>query len=450
MINVLPLAARLGKVSGKPVPWVVSEEFASTLEGASYVRPVPIRLDYGKPNQAIQIARSKGFSGRPIIAQANGHILAPVTPSYQTDAWEAAKMLGEFQRMPLTFDRRDRNREAKLVAETLDGRPAILVSLNSVSSPIQFPGFIERLREELPGCQIVDMGTVRADRLYDVLGLMDKARLLVTVDSSLLHLSRASSCPVWSITNDGWKGSVLPPGAIGGCRYAETSAGSLLQAVAFAVRGILKPRRVFHVTDAFWPDERHERARNRCDSIPGLRRLASHTVQNRNATIIGHPKKLPFLRDVLAVGLEASGHGDAILWTNSDIALPPAIVPWAERMSTFGMVTMRRDEPGHVGRDAILFSHDWLKANWNEIPDYVIGAPVFDLGLAAMARMHKGIKSRMNSMGMDFLPCDSAERLCIHEPHSQSWDNDSPAAKWNGARFSEWLKLYAPAMGWVQ
>lgn len=450
LINVLPLAARLGQLSGRPVPWVVSEEFASTLEGASYVLPVPIRLDYGKPNQAIQMAKQKGFSGRPIVAQANGHLLSPVTGSYQTDAWEASKMLEEFQRLPLTFDRRDRAREERLVAETLDGRPALLVAVDSVSSPIRLEGFAGRLQKAFPECQVVDMGKVRAHRLYDVIGLLDRARILITVDSSLLHLSRASACPVFAVTNDGWKGSVLPPGAVGGCRYAGTTTESLLEATAFAVRGILRPRRVFHVTDAFWPDERHERARSQCDSVPGLRRLAAHTVPDRNATSIGHPKKLPFLRDVLEVGLAASGPGDAILWTNSDIALPPAIVPWAERMSTFGMVTMRRDEPGHCGRDLVLFSHDWLKDNLATMPDYIIGAPVFDLGLAAMARYSRGIKSRMTNIALDFPPCDALERLCMHEAHPQGWENDSPAARHNGAEFSKWMKRYAPDLGWIQ
>jgi len=395
------------------------------------------------------MARSKGFSGKAIIAQANGHFHAHISGSYQTDAWEAAGMAGEFQRIPVVFDRRDRSREAKLVAETLDGRPAILVSLNSVSSPIRVEGFAERLAASFPDCQIVDMGNVRAERLYDVLGLLDAARLLVTVDSSLLHLSRASACPVYAITNDGWKGSINPPGTVGGCRYAETSLESLLQAVAAQIRGILKPRRVFHLTDAFWPDERHERARNRCDAIPRLRRLASHTVEYRNATSIGHSKRLPFLRDVLEVGLKASGPGDAVVWTNSDIALAPGIVEWAERTAPFGIVTMRRDEQGHCGRDAVLFSHEWLKANLADMPDYIIGAPIFDLGLAAMSRYQRGIKSRMSNIGMDFPPCDAVERLCLHEPHPQNWENDSPAARHNGAEFSKYLKHKAPDMGWL-
>jgi hypothetical protein len=358
-------------------------------------------------------------------------------------------MLDEFQRLPVEFDRRDRNREARLVAETLDGRPAVLVSLNSVSSPIQFQGFVDRLKEELPDCQIVDMGKVRAERLYDVLGLLDKARLLVTVDSSLLHLSRGSACPVWAITNDGWKGSVLPPGAIGGCRYAETSTGSLLQATACAVWGILRPRRVFCVTDAYWPDERHEKARAMIDSIPRLRRLAADTTGHRNATDIGHNRKLPYLKEVLKVGLNASGPGDVILWTNPDCGLLPGIVEWAERMAPFEFVTMRRDTP-HCGRDLCLFTHEWLRDNFDEIPDFILGGPIFDLQLATWARYRRGIKSRMDTLGVDFLPCDAQERLCTHAEHAQNWDNGSATAKWNGRLFGQWIKHKAPDLGWVQ
>ena len=449
LINVLPLVARLSAFSGRPVPWVVSEEFASTLEGASYVRPIPVQCDYGKPLRALQIARSRGMTGKAYIAQANGFYRLPVTESYQTDAWEAAGMRGEFQRLPVDFDRRDNNRESKLVAETLDGRPAVLVALCSVSSPIALPGFIEALQREVPECQFVDMSNVRAERLYDVLGLLDEARLLVTVDSSLLHLSRASDCPVFAIRNDGWKGSVLPPGTVGGLRYTETSLESLLEAVLREIHGILKPRRVVHVTDAFWPDARHMRAKQACDSVPGLIRVASQTTASRSSANFGHPKRLPFLRDILEVGLAASNPGDAVIWTNSDIALTDEINPWSERATPFGMVTMRRNENGHCGRDLMLFSHEWLKDNLKTMPDYVIGAPIFDLGLACMARYRRGIKSRMANMALDFPPCDAAERLCLHEPHPQTWENDSPAARHNGAEFSKWLKTHAPDMGWT-
>jgi hypothetical protein len=450
LINALPIAACLSK-NGKQTQWVVSDQFAQTLEGASYVTPIPVPCDYSKPHLAIQKAKAKGYSGKAMVAQAYGYFAKTdkKTSSYQLDGWVAAGVQKEFGYWPTVFDRRSQSREAELVLEHLDKRPTVLIAADSVSSPMWIlKSIIPVLRERFPDVKFIDMSTVKAHRVYDLLALMDRAMLLVTVDTMHLHLSRASGCPVFAVINDGWHGSVRPPGTVGGCSYAAATAESLLHGIGEQIRASQKEIRVCHVTDSFYPDDRHLRAKQSCDSITGLFRWETKTT--RNATDIGHDRKLPYLKDILGIALAQTKPGDAIIWTNSDIALDPAVLPWARRMVRHGMVTMRRNEPGHCGRDLVLFEHGWLQEHFHEIPDYIIGAPVFDLGLACMARYHKGIKSRMANMGMDFPPCDALERICLHEPHPQTWINDCPAGKHNGACFRNWLNTYAPDMGWIQ
>lgn len=50
---------------------------------------------------------------------------------------------------------------------------------------------------------VVDMAAIRAERIYDMLGLMDNAVLLVSNDTYALHLAAASKVPVVAILNDG-------------------------------------------------------------------------------------------------------------------------------------------------------------------------------------------------------------------------------------------------------
>jgi hypothetical protein len=428
---------------------VVSEEFASTLDGVSYVTPIPMKVDYSKPQMAVQIMRQRGFTGKAIIAQAYGMRQQPQTESYQTDAWQIAGCLPEFGHQPTVIDKRDYTREKALFFRHCTGdTPVIAVALNSISSPINLDGVIGQLKDTFPEVHFLDMSTVKAHRLYDVLGILDRAKMLITVDSALLHLSRASSCPVFAITNDGWKGSVLPPQAIGGCRYADLNTGSILPRLEAQIRGILREGRVIHAVDNFYPDERHLRAKRMNEFVP--RMVTPIFKAHRDTQSIGHHKALPFLKDILKLALYLSEPGDSIIWTNSDIGMDPKVADWAERMKHHGIVTMRRNEKAHCGRDLFLFSHEWLMANWNEIPDYCLGAPIFDLGMAALARKHHGMKARMSNIGIDFLPSDAVERFCLHEPHPQTWDNDSPAARHNGACFAQWLKTHASHIKWTQ
>lgn len=454
LINILPLAVRLTR-DGKPIKWVVNREFAPTLEGCSYVEPIIVDAGYGKPSAAASIAQSMGLVGQAIIAQSYGAIMERQRKhkSYQIESWEVAHYAHEFGYWPTVFDKRDEGRENELLKKYFDGRPLVLVATSSVSSPIpHLTGVFDDIRAVLggltPDFNVIDCSTIKAERIYDMLALLDQAKLLVTVDSALLHLSRASKCPVIAITNDKWFGSVPPPSTIKEFKYSGAYPNVIIEAVkSFLCDSKPKPT-IFHAVDGFKPTERHQSAfqANMRRSVQRIE-IGSYL---RTALSIGHDKPLPFLKDILKPAMDVAKDSDLVIWTNSDIELLDGIEYWAiNHVGTYGASVMRRDR-GHCGADALFFTGKWLRENWNEIPDYLIGAPLFDLGMRAMIRLKYGIKSTMENQGMNIFPADTDDLLTHHADHAGEWTNDSPAAKHNAAEFSRWISKYGNGMLWRQ
>jgi hypothetical protein len=144
----------------------------------------------------------------------------------------------------------------------------------------------------------------------------------------------------------------------------------------------------------------------------------------RDAKVIGDDRELPFLKDLFRRALERAEQGDLIIWTNDDNGLDVKIVDWAKgHLAEHSSASMRRpDEPGvHVGRDLFGFSREWLAANIDDMPDFICGAPLFDLVIAAMIRKTHGITSALQNMHHDIMPAECPARYVLHEAHKSSW-----------------------------
>jgi len=442
VLNALGIAWEVfvRRMPRRPVAFCVGREWATTLEGASYVKPIIWDGNYGQRDEAIRKLRESGW--QPIVAQVYGGVTYHThgTDSYQREAWREAGMRDRFGTEPLILDRRDDEREAELLNKVRPDseKPFILVCAEGISSPIpKLAPLTPLLRERFPDHEIIDIAPIRAHRIYDLLGLIDQADLLVSVDTVHLHLARASKCPVVAIINDGWRGSVPPPTTVKAFRYAEVNP----DAVAEAVRSFLTPpeRKVFHAVNIHGQTPRHKKARASWKKCKGLIPAYVQMV-TRSALDIGDEKALPFLRDILAPAMEKAGDEDVILWTNDDVELDPSIVSWAiNQVGRYGAATMRRDESGHCGRELFAFTKRWLREN--PIPDFLQGTHQFDLAVAAMIRHQRGIVSTLENMKVDFFPCDASERLAHHEPHENEWSSrmDHPSGKHNTALFSTWL-----------
>ncbi len=223
-MNALPIAYELSRNGEKP-KFCCSQQFWDVLEGVSYVHPIVWGLEYMQLPTAMKYTADHN----PIVCQAYRHPdSSQRTDSYQREAYRHAGWLDKFYQIPLVFDQRSNEREEEL-AKALP-KDAILWAGTSVSSPLPVATDVANALRREYGDRLYDISHLRAHRVYDVLGLMDRSALLVCTDTMHLHLSRASKIPVVGMINNGWYGSV-PHERVTAIRYKDVSPASVIERV---------------------------------------------------------------------------------------------------------------------------------------------------------------------------------------------------------------------------
>lgn len=455
VINALPAAYALAR-KGTRARFMVSRQFADILDGVSYVEPLVWDGNYIELPKALRELQRKGE--RAMVLQAYAHPdRSRQTKSYALEAWRIGGQLPYYGAVPLIFDQRSPEREAELFAQHNDGRPMVLVSPDSISSPFsRGREILELIKMQNPNRQVVDLSEIKAHRVFDLLGIMDQAKLLITVDTVHLHLARASRVPVISIINNGWFGSVPPPQSIRAFRY-ETAQNDVKPIAEYAKEFLCitkQPGECIHVVDMYTTGQRAERAQEGwSEAYEPTTRTLFQNAWGRSAKAIKDKRDLPYLRDLLQAALDISEHDyDCIVWSNDDVALEPGLMGILRRhVAVWDFVSARRSEPlagVHMGRDLFAFRAGWLKENLKRIPDYILGADSFDLGLAAFLRNERGIKTTFRNLSNDFFPCDMQDALVYHEPHASAWNsadvNTSQANLHNRKLFKDWAKKAQP------
>lgn len=432
IINVLPLAYSLSKKVGR-VSWLVGKEHASILEGASYVQPIIWNGGQDTLPQAIQQYRG----ANPIVTQA---WLNPdkrhLTDSFALEQWRYAGLLDEYGAYPLIFDRQNEARAHMLRDRVLANRrhdvPLILACVDGISGPFKSgPTLLAMLRGL--DADVVDLRDVRAERIYDLLPLFNAADCLVTIDTASLHLSRAATCPVVALLNDGWIGtSVPPPQTVASFRYREVNED--LEAVIAAAEKVITAKldKFVLVANVFGQTERHLKAR---ENWPHKQVIAKKSWGRNAKKAIGNDRALPFLKDLLQAGLDSDAA--CIVWTNDDCAFSPnAFYQIQKHSAVFDFGCVRRD-PSHCGREAFFFKADWLRHHIADMPDVIVGTEKFDHVIARWLRNFRKIKTTEENLSLDFFPVELSPGLIQHTDHPSWWTSDeaiqSPATKHNFA-----------------
>jgi len=432
LIGLLPWC---WKRRNDPVKFVVGHEFASLFDGVSYVQPMRYSKGCIDLPDAIKVTRAT----LPNVKVAQTFMNPDkrrMTDSYAKESYRIIGALNEFGTQPLVFDRRDAKREKELVKKHRDGRPLILLAVSGISSPFKHGSELKKLVGEMfLTHQVLDMNVVRAERIYDLLGLMDCATLMFTIDTVHLWLAAASKCPVVTFSNDGWLGSPPPRTSVLSQRYSHANIPHVVEeAVALmepAGRSIL-------VADAYGDTDRHKRAQATWKPDVLIQRAE---WGNRDARSIGDPAPVPFLKDLLTEAFRVADEKDIIIWTNSDTGFSRgALRKIKDHCKVFGACSVRRD-PAHIGRELFAFSRPWLRDHLHSMPDCILTYPWFDMTLAAYIRKSKGIRSTMENFIEDFFPAELPAGLVTHEDHPSGWlgREQNPAAKWNEQQLKEML-----------
>jgi hypothetical protein len=408
-----------------PVTMVVGHEFADILDAVSYVK----RLKYSQGCIMLHDATKVCKKQFPDVKVAQVFINPDqrhLTDSFAKESYRLIGALNEYGTQPTVFDQRDYEAEAALAADI--DKNCILVAGTGISSPFEHD-LIQPFQEAFPKYRIVDMNRVKANKIQHLLGMIDRAALLVTIDTVHLWLAKASRTPVVAFCNDGWRGSPPPETTIATMRYGSANVPLAAREAA----RILSPAgRSVMVVDGHGNTPRHKKARKSWN--PDL--LIQQDHWGRDASDIGD-RPLPYLKDLLRVGLQSSEERDIIIWTNGDVTLHhDCIGQLKQHVGVFGAVGVRR-HARHIGRELFAFERAWLRDHLSDMPDGILGRPWFDLAIAAYIRRTKGIKSTLDNLAEDRWPCEIEPGILTHEDHESGWlqEKDSPAAKNNERLF---------------
>ena len=217
LLNILPICKHRHD-AGKPVALMVAREFISILDGVSYAEPVMFDgfwMNVGeaydqakklfKTTRVLQVAGNRPDIMNIAYKSIGLNVGDPQTESFIKEQWRIAGCLPQFKdNLPLVFDRRDPKREAELVDLHLsryrETARICLIYMGGKSSPYKLAKLVGEympLRFHGRRWGFVDLSEVHAERLYDLLGLYDEAKMLISTDSAPLHL--APNCRPGSI-----------------------------------------------------------------------------------------------------------------------------------------------------------------------------------------------------------------------------------------------------------
>lgn len=434
IVNLLPVVRFLSEKQNAPIKLVVHRSFSPVLDGVSYAEPI---IWDGNMDDPIPAAKAHGA----INAQIHGIGLKPNRSigDYAKTAWN---QLGYFwnRHVPLVFDKRDRERESKLASDTFKTElPKILVKLNGFSSP--FPHtteVIQRLADEFGSmAEIVNLDTVNAERIYDLVGLMDRAACLVSADTVTLWLSKASKVPVVAFHNPKPFLGSPPVGNV----LVRTPYSEVLEKwgpIATAIHSTLFDpggEGTAMVYSDFTPADEDAKRRNEeaFATWPMLNARLIPFKHSRGSKQIGDTRDMPFVRDMIDAGFN-SGTERTVIIVNNDIRVDPKLSDSIKRScdSHGCWWAYRIGDPGHPtdqGADLFAMTRHWWMMHRHLFPDMLLGYWWWDNLLARMMR---------------WSGCYERERLYYHRQHKNGGESrvETPGAIYNTNLAKQWLEAH--------
>lgn len=447
IISVLPIARDIALKEGT-CAFMVSAEFASVLEGCSYVTPIVLSSHFTDIQPAIEQAR--GMFERVLVAKVSEKSVGVTTQcqSFNEEQWRQCGALNDWFRLPLVFDRRDRDREGKwirLAGRRTDGRQKVLVNFSGKSAP--FPHASEVLDRISKVYNVVDLASFKAHRIYDLIGLMDSAVLLITGDTATMHLAAASGIPVVNLIGDKptpWHGSRPRNNNVLSIRYSDVHRLSEIATVELR----WKPR-TWHV----WSDypmtgdtlRRHKLAALTWKDTGWI----DFPVKETRRVIQDPMRSVPFIKDLVNEAVRAAGPRDVIVLTNADTCVAQEAGKITLEVSAGTcLYSYRRDFPAlnrgltredirhgrhYVGCDLFAFTVQWWENYAGELPDLVLGAECWDWCLRLLMR---------KTGGAEF------DDLIAHEAHPNLWEREDhrhslPSQRHNQALAAPFIAAYA-------
>jgi hypothetical protein len=458
IINLLPVLRDLN-AHGMRHDVVVSEQFADVFDGVTYASAIPVACGPYDLQEGLRVAKERFKDVVVTQVYGNDWQHERKTNHFNKDSWNLAGYLDRWsdQSLRLVFDRRDYRRELKLRESVWpkSGKPVILLNTGpGFSFRFQHGSELDQKIMESFGdnVEFIDVGKIRSQRVYDLVGLMELADGMVTIDTATLHIATAASLPVVAIlpSKDQWLGAEFRGAnalTVLDCDL-ESRIGEVVSSISsMADIGRVK---VVHVFESHGELNARESAAQSTWNRTGWA-LRPYDRYARDARSIGDTRDLPFFKDILAHGLVGCDPWDIVVFTNSDIALRDGIDAEVRKlMRSVSVCTARRmdhdkgsNSAPYAGRDLVAFRAGWLRHHFQEIPDFLIGASHWDLWAMAQARvMAANQKVDFRHLHADSPECELSLGACLHQKHKSRWlDNESsPSELHNRSLYRAYMK----------
>jgi len=468
IVSFLPVLKNEFDTTRKKPSLVVAKDFADLLDGVSYVEPIVYDGAFDDITGALEYLKTRNETatatqvvGIPdvLVGQVYGKHHGPqiICDSFQQDAWRLAGKLDLWpSQPPLVFDRRDKKREEKLIKQIPQNKPWIVVSTGGTSSPFQYSDLLwEILNHSLPEFHIVDLGKIKAERFYDLLGIMDhpNTHSMILTDSGPLHLSYATQKPVHALVTDSpysWHGAAWRPSYASYTRYKNFPRD--VTRILGLIRGT-RPKAIYknivHVYQKMPWANQYEKKRNEiaektwktigCVDLG----LDDNCFVRTSAEVIpSETRKIPMIKDMIRLACVGRDDESVILLTNTDTCVASNLIQRLE--GTLPAYSYRRDfkridEPMHhdeissgskyAGCDFFAFRVGWWRRNHHLFPDMVLGRHSWDRIMRELFKIANGRE---------------IEDVIYHEWHPSGWENPvalntDPCNLRNARLAREWL-----------
>jgi len=471
--NTLPLVWHDFQSGNRPT-MLVAERFKDILDGVSYCERAVHPGHYSECLAAAASAEASGHFDNIYVVQCYGSKIERFTDSFTKESWRLVGKLDLWDKLPLVFDLRHKNREAEFIFDIQDhlngfeailenrpdGRPKVIVATSGKSSP--FPHRDQLVEVIMPlqhKYEFINLDNFRAHRFYDIIGLMEQAVCLIATDSGPLHLAYSvPQLPVIALvtnTPDLWHGSPRRSNYIAYIRYNEfVSRRHEIPGLLANLQNSTTVGSLIHV----WSDytrtnagavRRHSMARKTWEQeyLTGKWKpcCVHETEFSRNGNEVGEQKPVPFVRDLLMEAVTRAGENDVIVFSNDDTCfacnLTQTII---ENVQRHGAIWGSRREHRridrilnyqqmiqgykHCGADIFAFSKKWWELHNHKFPDFLLSFEAWDLVLKKLIQITGGTE---------------VQETCYHEVHESFWhepaNRECPGNLYNRELTRGWL-----------
>ena len=385
--------------AGEKPTLIVSNQHSDVLDGCSYVNTVKFDGGIHLLREAFTWAKEKYPDVKSLQLKEFGKNTAVReityggagmehfgTTCFVKEMWKIAGKLPLWDdALPLVFDKRSPEREAALLkackVEGTPGRkkPLLLVSVAGHSSPFPYADLLMELLRLRFGKEFRVLELPKAERIYDLLALYERAHCLVCTDSAPLHLAPAvPGLPVMALTNDRptlWFGSPWLPQHAWYCRYHDFPERAVEMLAAIAGCREVDSLPFIRVWNEY--DSKQKLGSFTRNVIP----VCIGMCGRDSANTVKDPKRVPYLKDCLRMGLQRAKEDNLVCLIRPDTIFNKDQSGWVRmRKDPSFAYRMTRNGSGDTFStiaDMFCASKTWWKSRLAEIPDLLFGSDYY-------------------------------------------------------------------------